>query len=168
MKPRVFAGAMMLFGALSLISGCRDRSNSSWDWKRMRSQPRYKPYGGAKGNSMMRHPPEGTMSRESIAEEEDSNTVASADSIGGKNRYAIFCSACHGERGDGNSAVGESTPELERLSLVSPSARLMTDSQLMDLLRSGKGRMPSFSSQLSAHDRRSVIDYVKKLQQNGS
>ncbi len=162
---RIVNGRWLILIALVIVPACRERPEGSWDWNRMRSQPRYQPYGNSNGHSMMRPPPYGAISRESLAEEE-SSTRPVADSARGRSQYEIFCASCHGARGDGKSAVGASTPELSGLSLLSSSARSMDDAQLFVLLRDGTGRMPAFASQLSATDRWMVMGYVKRLQQN--
>ena len=154
----------LLLFVLLFTPACRERSENSWDFKRMRTQPRYQPYGESDGHSMMRVPPEGTVSRESGLDDERSARPA-ADSSRGRSRYEIFCAPCHGVRGDGESPVGASNPQLLRLSLVSSATRTITDTQLFELLRDGAGRMPSFASQLSANDRWLVIDYVRSLRQ---
>ena len=65
--------------------------------------------------------------------------------------YAANCAICHGDRREG---IAPSFP-----SLVGVGSRY-TDAQLLMLLHSGKGRMPSFATRLSAKDTEDLLGFL--------
>ena len=78
-----------------------------------------------------------------------------ADIDNGKRIYAKHCQNCHGARGQGQLP---GTPDFSR------GERLMQpDSQLVEVLRNGKGMMPAFRAQLQNRDLLDVIAYLRTL-----
>jgi mono/diheme cytochrome c family protein len=89
--------------------------------------------------------------------------AATAQQRDGQRLYQQLCATCHGQegRGDGPAAVAFSPRPPDLTSPVFQSSR--TDEQLAEVLRRGKGQMPSFGSQLSDAERAAVIRYVRQL-----
>lgn len=81
----------------------------------------------------------------------------------GKDRYAIYCSVCHGTLGDGNGITKQygmgATPTYH-----SELLRNVAEGELFDVITHGKGNMLSYADKLSAEDRWAVIAYVRALQ----
>jgi len=81
----------------------------------------------------------------------------------GQDRYAIFCSPCHGLQGDGQGMVtmrGMKHPpsyHQERL-------RNVPNGYLYDVIVNGFGAMNGYSAQLSPKDRWAIVAYVRALQ----
>ena len=81
----------------------------------------------------------------------------------GADRYAIFCTPCHGTRGDGDG-------EAVRRGFPAPppfrSARLraMAPADLVAVVRDGHGVMYSYADRIAPADRWAVVAYVEALQ----
>lgn len=154
----------VVFGTVA--TACADRGDRGWDWNRMRKQPRYEPYGASSvfaDGKVMQAPPAGTVSREAAVEPVSIKTIPASVRRGG-NRFQIFCAACHGERGDGNSVVASNMDRPKPPSLLAEPARALSTEQLVAIVTNGFGRMPSFAAELSPTDREAVALYVKDLQ----
>ncbi|MDR3411625.1 MAG: cytochrome c [Formivibrio sp.] len=81
----------------------------------------------------------------------------------GQERYAIFCSPCHGLQGDGQGMVsmrGMKHPpsyHQERL-------RQEPNGYIYDVVTNGFGAMAGYSAQIPPRDRWAIIAYVRALQ----
>jgi hypothetical protein len=81
----------------------------------------------------------------------------------GKERYAIFCSPCHGLQGDGNGMVAmrgmkhPPTYHQDRL-------RQEPNGYLYDVVTNGFGAMSGYSAQIPPQDRWAIIAYFRALQ----
>lgn len=159
--------ALVLIIALTLgVNACSDRPGQRWDWKRMRSQPRYQPYDASaffSDGKAMRSPPTGTIPREAVSIT-DTLAPASAALIRGALRFHIYCAVCHGEHGEGSSVVGDNIQPTKPPSLIIAPVRALTSAQLYAVITNGFGHMPSYASQLSVADRWAVVRYVGELQ----
>lgn len=173
MRPLSLARTVVLAAHVFAIGACADRSSSHWDWERMRSQPRYEPYGTSAyfaDGMAMRIPPSGTVPREMETAANDSLAVMSPSPTmlaRGANRFHIFCAVCHGERGDGASIVAHNMDEPKPPSLLTPRARALPPEQLAAIITLGLGRMPPYAAELSGSDRWAVVAYLRELQRRG-
>jgi hypothetical protein len=84
----------------------------------------------------------------------------------GRDRFAIYCSPCHGSVGDGNGITKKygmgATP-----SYHTDTLRQMAEGQIFDTITHGKqpaNNMPSYADKLAPVDRWAVIAYVRALQ----
>ena len=148
-------------------TGCSDRIGKGWDWNRMRTQPRYQPYGDSKffaDGKAMQLPPMGTMSRESGKAAAAPVVVTDALVARGASRFHIYCAVCHGESGDGVSIVASNMEQPKPPSLLVPPASLMPAGVIATVISNGAGTMPSFAAELSYADRQAVAIYVRALQ----
>jgi mono/diheme cytochrome c family protein len=115
---------------------------------------------------------ENTVVRGSVADEalfvpKDSNAFPAQISMEllerGQERYAIFCSPCHGLQGDGNGMVamrGMKHPpsyHQERL-------RREPNGYFYDVVTNGFGVMYGYSAQIPPRDRWAIIAYLRALQ----
>ncbi len=124
----------------------------------------------------MRHPPDGTVPYGSALDPvvatgvgDDGKPVAAspvevtaATLARGRNRFDIYCAACHGVLGDGESQVALN------MSLRKPPSlhayRDVGDGYIFRVVTNGFGLMPSYASELSVEDRWAVVGYVRALQ----
>jgi mono/diheme cytochrome c family protein len=81
----------------------------------------------------------------------------------GEERYAIFCTPCHGLQGDGNGMVamrGMKPPP----SYHQDRLRNVTNGYIYDVVTNGFGAMYGYSAQIPPRDRWAIIAYVRALQ----
>jgi len=81
----------------------------------------------------------------------------------GQERYKIFCTPCHGLRGDGNGMVamrGMKHPP----SFHQDRLRQATNGYIYDVVTNGFGAMYGYSAQISPRDRWAIIAYLRALQ----
>lgn len=88
----------------------------------------------------------------------------------GQQRFNIYCSACHGQAGDGDGLVARRALGLQQGTWVQPS-NLHTDyilkqppGKLYNTIANGIRKMSGYSTQLSVKDRWAIALYVKALQ----
>ena len=148
----------------------------------MERQPKYRPFSANplyEDGRAMRHPPEGTVSREStrlppeVATGKDRSgrildTFPVALSLDvmyrGRTKFEIHCGVCHGLLGDGYSPVATQMslrppPNLHQLQNVGPG-------HLFQVITEGYGLMPSYAAQLTPEDRWAVAAYVHALRRS--
>jgi len=85
----------------------------------------------------------------------------------GEERFLVFCSPCHGDKGRGDGTVtahGFPAPpsyHQERLRALSPD-------QIVTVITRGMGRMYSYADRVEPQDRWAIAHYVKLLQAQGA
>jgi mono/diheme cytochrome c family protein len=145
----------------------------------MNRQQKYKAYQESEAfpdGLAMRHPPEGTVPYRSAVDPvlgtglgPDGRPVAESPVAvdakllaRGRARFDVFCAACHGVLGDGESQVALN------MSLRKPPSlhqfRDVPDGHFFRVMTSGFGLMPSYAAELSVEDRWAVVAYVRALQ----
>lgn len=83
----------------------------------------------------------------------------------GRERFDIFCSACHGLTGQGDGMIvrrGFRRPTSfhdDRLRQVPPG-------YVYDVITNGFGAMPDYAAQIPVEDRWAIVAYVKALQRS--
>ena len=89
--------------------------------------------------------------------------ASTADANTGQALYKKRCAVCHGQGGAGDGPMGKflkppppSFADASRMGGVS-------DEQLTKVISEGKGRMPSYSGQLSPDDVQNVLAYIRSL-----
>ena len=75
---------------------------------------------------------------------------------GGAETYKAKCSACHGANGEGKAAM-------KTRDLGSPDVQKLTDAQLIQITADGKGKMPAYSSKLSADEIKAVVAHIRTM-----
>ena len=85
----------------------------------------------------------------------------------GQQRFNIYCSACHGQTGDGNGMVvqrGFSRPP----SYYDPRLRQAPLGHFYDVITKGYGAMASYAAQVEPQDRWAIAAYIRTLQASRS
>jgi len=87
----------------------------------------------------------------------------------GKERFEIFCSACHGLAGDGNGAIKNfAGPMLAPANLTNQLFVDQPEGQIFDTIGNGKNTMASYGDKLNPEERWAVVLYVRALQRAGN
>jgi mono/diheme cytochrome c family protein len=88
----------------------------------------------------------------------------SASLANGRKYFQINCAVCHGEAGDGNSALKQLNPGYGVApSLMTDQAKGRTDGYIWGMIRNGRGLMPTYN-RIEEGDRWDVINYLRGLQ----
>jgi mono/diheme cytochrome c family protein len=72
------------------------------------------------------------------------------------------CSPCHGTTGAGDGLVAAAG--VPARSLLAPEALALTDGYIYNMIRFGRGGMPSYGYQIAHFDRWNIVNYVRQLQ----
>jgi len=153
------------------LSGCRQD---------MHDAPRYDPFEssavlphGASAQPIV----DGTVSRDHLGDDELLETgklngqvadafpfaITRADLDRGQERYNIYCSPCHGRRGEGDGMVVQRGYRLAA-SYHTDRLRQATPGYLYDVIANGFGVMPDYRSQIPTDDRWRIVAYIRALQ----
>ena len=90
-------------------------------------------------------------------------TVTKETVLRGKERYEIFCSACHGLTGNGDGMIVRRGFR-RAASFNDDRLRQAPVGHFFDAITNGWGAMPSYSPQIPAQDRWAIIAYIRALQ----
>jgi mono/diheme cytochrome c family protein len=85
----------------------------------------------------------------------------------GRERYAIFCSVCHGLTGNGDGMVVRRGFR-RAASFNDDRLRQAPVGHFFDAITNGWGAMPSYASQIPVQDRWAIISYIRALQTSQS
>ena len=85
--------------------------------------------------------------------------------IRGRERYNIFCSACHGFTGNGDGMIVRRGFR-RAASFNDDRLRQAPVGHFFDAITNGWGAMPSYSSQIPVHDRWAIVAYIRALQES--
>lgn len=81
----------------------------------------------------------------------------------GRERYAVFCSPCHGPGGLGDGgAVGRVVPQPP--SLLDAARRKLPDRYLFKVISDGIGRMYGYAHRIPERDRWAIIAWLRERQ----
>ena len=82
----------------------------------------------------------------------------------GKNRYDIYCTACHGYTGVGDGLVAQSSEyPLIPTSIHSNTLDDKADGYFFDVITNGVRNMPGYGHQITIEDRWAIVSYLKAL-----
>ena len=81
----------------------------------------------------------------------------------GRQRYDIFCSACHGLTGNGDGMIVRRGFR-RAASFNDDRLRQAPVGHFFDAVTNGWGAMPSYASQIPVQDRWAIITYIRALQ----
>src|SRR3954465_796992 len=174
---RAFVLTFCLLPSAFCLSGCRQK---------MSNQPKYDPLEPsdffADGMSARPRVP-GTVARGELPLEGFLVTgkIAGADGDGfpfvvtaqvmnrGQERFNIYCSPCHGRRGDGNGMI-PSRGLRHPPSFHSEALRAAKTGHFFDVMTNGFAPMPPYNVQVPVNHRWAIIAYIRALQlsQNGT
>lgn len=167
-----------------VLAACTSNDQSApyvFSLERMLQQPRVDPYEGSRvfsDGKAMRDPPAGTVPRERLLDppelvkgrvhgafvREIPLDVDRALLERGRDRFQIYCGACHGLAGDGRSPVAESMRLRKPPSLLGERIRRFPPGRIFQIVSEGFGLMPSYADALPVRDRWAVVAYVEVLQ----
>ncbi len=90
----------------------------------------------------------------------------------GEQRYNIYCSVCHGVRGDGLGSVALRAQELrgarwgwiDPKNLLASGTAARTNGELFHIAGHGISTMKGYAAQISAEDRWAIVAWVRALQ----
>lgn len=101
-------------------------------------------------------------------------TLTQATLDRGEERYNIYCAPCHDKSGSGNGAIPRrlvGTPDQAAFSDIPnftlPRLKQAPDGEIFEVITKGKGRMPSYASQVPEDDRWAIIAWLRVLQEMG-
>lgn len=78
----------------------------------------------------------------------------------GQQLFESKCASCHGKDGAGQTPMGK---KLGLKNLKSPEVQAMTDAQMLEITKKGKGKMPAYEGKLTDAQIRDVISYIRSL-----
>ena len=82
----------------------------------------------------------------------------------GRDRYDIFCSACHGLTGNGDGMIVRRGFR-RAASFNDDRLRQAPVGHFFDAITNGWGAMPSYASQVAVQDRWAIVAYIRALQE---
>jgi len=84
----------------------------------------------------------------------------------GQERYTIYCTPCHGERGNGEGMIAVRGFKLKRPvgNYHTDRLRNMPVGHFYDVITNGYGTMYSYASRVVPEDRWAIVAYIKALQ----
>ncbi|MDA2926476.1 cytochrome c [Acidobacteria bacterium AH-259-G07] len=182
------AKVMALCSALLLLASCR-----GWPSERppvhlnpnMDKQPKYLPQAQSRffyTGAAMQVPVPGTVARGELRENEEFYTGKSFWGFfvpkipmevneglisRGRERYQIYCTPCHGERGDGHGMLSERAG-VRTANLLEERIREMPDGRIYYVISNGVGLMPSYRYPIQPRDRWAIVSHVRRLQQESN
>lgn len=109
-----------------------------------------------------------SLVKDMAASEKQSNPIPADDksvALGGK-LFQIYCTPCHGYSGKGDGLVGAKLL-LKPYDLTAEQTKERSDGFIWGYMTFGGAVMPSYANDLSATERWNVINYVRKVLQNG-
>ncbi len=154
------------------------------DFERMLHQRGYRPFERSvqfEDGRVMRPPPLGTIARGEVlgqpaltrgVEPSGAYTaqipvpVTRAVLERGRDRFDIYCSACHGVRGDGDSMVASNMTLRRPPSLIDEPVLSFPPGRVFQVASVGYGLMPAYDIHLSVSDRWAVVAYLGALQRS--
>ncbi len=162
------------------ITGCG--GSCGLDLERMIDQPRYTTYEACDvcpDGTIMMQPPVGVVARSAALEGPEIAQGRSADGkpvtdipitvdapllVRGKNRFDIFCAACHGRLGNGASQVAENMTLRWAANLLVEPVVSRPPGYVYAVVTDGFGMMRSYAGELPVRDRWAVVAYLQVLQ----
>jgi hypothetical protein len=162
-----------------LVLGCIAACDA--DLQRMIEQPRFTTYEACSicpEGTIMMSPPEGTVARDGQhAATDGGRTAPRGDYVQripialdapvlarGRNRFDIYCAACHGRLGNGLSQVAENMVLRKPPNLLGPPYTEYPPGRMFAVITEGFGLMRSYAADLPVSDRWAVVAYLQALQ----
>lgn len=150
------------------------------DLQRMVDQPHFTSYEACSvcpDGTIMMMPPAGTVGRDGQEASLAAGRAGANDYVQripieldtkvlarGRDRFDIFCAACHGRLGNGISQVAENMTLRKPPNLMGPPYTTYPPGRVFTVISEGFGLMRSYASELPAADRWAVVAYLQALQ----
>jgi len=181
----------LLFAAIALpmvLSACRGQISKEEPVHpnlNMDQQERFEPQEENNffaDNRAMRQPVDGTVARGHLKHDkalyqginEDSSfvdnipvDVTKSFVYRGKDRFDVYCTPCHGLKGDGNGIIMTGNyGYVPAPSFHMDRLREVTDGYLYSVIANGIRNMPAYGSQIPVQDRWAIVSYIRALQKS--
>ncbi len=129
----------------------------------------------------MRTPVEGTVARGQLREDDayflgkdaagdfimNAPMAITSDMLErGKERYDIYCTACHGVNADGKGKILYYEYPIPPANFHDERIKKLSDGHMFNAISEGWLNMPSLKAQVSVEDRWAIIGYIRSIQQN--
>jgi len=182
LRKNFFAVLLSLSTGIIFLSSCGDETSPGWEYMpdmyRGPALEAHQPYGYFADSLSARKPVEGTVPRGFMTyqsyspladgyEAAKANLTAPASIKGdsanlaeGAELYAIFCTHCHGDKGDGQGILMKRD---KIAGIPSYADRDINMGTIFHVVTYGKGIMGSHASQLTPEERWKVAYHVLKL-----
>ena len=190
MKMHILTARIVLPAAtaLLLLAGCRGSTSEEAPVHLNRNMDTQEKYVAQRSSaffadgSAMRTPPEGTVARGELRDDDAYYTgktpdgayaplpfsAEAADLKRGSDRFGIYCSPCHGYTGDGKGKIMEYKYPIPPTSLYEQKVYDMADGNIFEIISNGIRNMPSYRQQIPVRDRWCIVAHVRQLQANGT
>ncbi len=190
-KNKIVLGAFSLLASVAMLSACRDNKSTGLEYARNMYDPiaynQDQPNKNFANGATSQTPPPNTNPVDFIRYEYPNtkegyeasaalvNPLALTEKnlLEGKHFYTVFCSPCHGEKGDGQGHIVKldkgisGVPAYHGADANSSRGGLMKDmpaGKIYHTIMYGLNAMGSHASQLSPEERWKVVMYVQQLQ----
>ncbi|WP_233164589.1 cytochrome c [Pedobacter sp. ASV28] len=190
-KNRIVLGAFGILAAVAMLSACRDKKSTGLEYARNMYDPiaynQDQPNKNFANGATAQTPPAHTNPVNFIRYEYPNTKEGYEASVAlvnplqlteknlveGKHFYTVFCSPCHGEKGDGQGHIVKldkgisGVPAYHGADAMSSRGGLMKDmpaGKIYHTIMYGLNAMGSHASQLSPEERWKVVMYVQQLQ----
>jgi len=74
--------------------------------------------------------------------------------------YKAKCQSCHGASGKGDTPAGQ---KIGAKDLHSPEVAKLSDTELFDIVKKGKAKMPAYSGKLTDDQIKSLVKFIHTL-----
>jgi len=78
----------------------------------------------------------------------------------GQATYKAKCQMCHGATGQADTGMGKAT---KTLPLTDPTVSKLSEAEMVELTKSGKGKMQPFKGVLSDEEIKNAVTYYRSL-----
>lgn len=178
---RILVVALLPLTASGCVRGCTSSRPPIHLNPNMDNQPKYLPQAESRffyDGAAMQRPVEGTIARGDLWENEEhvtgrslwgfyipENPLPVTDPLvaRGRDRYGIYCTPCHGERGDGRGMLFQRSG-VKAANLLEDRIRQMPDGQIYYIVTNGSGLMSGYRYPIQPKDRWAIVAYVRRLQ----
>ncbi|MFW5846354.1 MAG: c-type cytochrome [Planctomycetota bacterium] len=171
----------LLLACCCLLMAC-DAQGPDPDLNRMVDQPRYDRYDAnpvLPGGATLQPPVPGSVPRERVPVPQELTSgrlpdgshradipmpIGQADLQAGRAHFRLWCTPCHGPRGDGLSFAASRMRRRAPANLHAPRLRAAVDGHLFTVISEGHGYMAGYAEQLTPAERWQVVAFVRALQ----
>lgn len=182
LKKNLFIALTGIVGAAAVLTSCGDERSPGWEYMpdmyESRAVETYSANAMFKDSLSALEPVEGTVARGFMSYETFPNTTAGYDSAKtamlmpssistdeatmeeAKVLYGIFCSQCHGAKGDGQGILVKND---KFAGIPNYADRDITLGSIFHVVTYGKGAMGSHASQVTPDERWKIAQYVMAL-----
>ncbi|HVM92988.1 MAG TPA: cytochrome c [Terriglobales bacterium] len=78
----------------------------------------------------------------------------------GGQEFKVKCAPCHGARGGGETKLGQ---HLRVRDMGSADVQKLSDAEMTDIIRKGRGKMPSYEGKLKREQIEELVRFIRTL-----